>query len=81
MRKLLNATGINGHRNCHMLRHTFRTIADEARDQPAAEYIMGHVIPHMSTVFREGIRDERLCAVVDYVHGWLFTPPNGSAGG
>jgi integrase len=72
MRKLLNALGMNGHRNFYALRHTFRTIADEARDQPACDHIMGHESPHMSTVYRERISDERLKAVSGHVRVWLF---------
>jgi len=74
-RKLLKALGINGHRNFYTLRHTFRTVADEAKDQPAADYIMGHEVPHMSTVYRETISDARLKAVADHVRAWLFSPP------
>jgi integrase len=70
--KLLRQLGINGHRNFYALRHTFRTIADEARDQPAADFLMGHESPHMSTVYRERISDERLKAVTDHVRHWLF---------
>jgi hypothetical protein len=33
---------------------------------------MGHESGHMSTVYRETIRDERLKAVTDYVRRWLF---------
>jgi integrase len=84
-RKLLKKLGINGHRNFYGLRHTFRTIADEAKDQPAADYIMGHEVAHMSSVYRETISDERLRAVTDHVHAWLFPPaaatPAASAGG
>ena len=71
-RKLLDATGINGHRNFYALRHTFRTIADEAKDQPAADHVMGHESPNMSSVYRERISDERLRAVSEHVHRWLF---------
>jgi integrase len=72
MRKLLKKLGINGHRNFYTLRHTFRTIADGAKDQPAADYIMGHEVAHMSAVYRETISDERLRAVSDHVREWLF---------
>jgi integrase len=71
-RKLLDSLKINGHRNFYTLRHTFRTAADEAKDQPAADFIMGHEVPHMSSVYRERISDERLRAVSDYVRAWLF---------
>jgi integrase len=74
MAKLLKALGINGrHRlGFYTLRHTFRTIADEARDQPACDFIMGHEIPHMSSIYRETISDARLKAVADHVRAWLF---------
>jgi integrase len=75
MRKLLNQLGINGHRNFYTLRHTFRTVADEAKDQPAADYVMGHEVPHMSSIYRETISDERLKAVSDHVRAWLFPAP------
>jgi integrase len=75
--KLLRQLGINGRAGLgfYTLRHTFRTIADEAKDQPAADYIMGHESSHMSTVYRERISDERLRAVTDHVRGWLFPSP------
>jgi integrase len=78
-RKLLNALGINGHRNFYTLRHTFRTIADETKDQPAADFIMGHESPHMSSVYRERISDERLKAVTDHVRTRLFPPAKEAA--
>jgi integrase len=71
-RRLLRRLGINGHRNFYTLRHTFRTIADEAKDQPAADHIMGHEAPGMACVYRERISDERLRTVVEYVRQWLF---------
>jgi integrase len=77
--KLLKKVGINGHRNFYALRHTFRTVADGAKDQPAADYIMGHEVPHMSSVYRETISDERLRAVTDHVRAWLFRPENAAA--
>ncbi len=56
----------------YTLRHTFRTLADEVRDQHAIHRIMGHVIPGMSGVYVERISLERLRAVVDHVHATLF---------
>ena len=47
-------------------------MADEAKDQPAADYIMGHEVPHMSVVYRETISDARLPAVTDPTRVWLF---------
>jgi integrase len=74
MGKLLRKLHINGRNGLgfYTLRHTFRTVADEAKDQPAADFIMGHESPHMSTVYRERIGDERLKAVSDHVRRWLF---------
>ena len=75
--KLLRALQINGRTGLgfYTLRHTFRTVADESKDQPAVDFIMGHEIPHMSAVYRETISDARLKAVTDYVHNWLFASP------
>jgi integrase len=72
--KLLKALDINGRKGLgfYTLRHTFRTVADEAKDQPAVDFIMGHEIPHLSSVYRETISDERLKAISDHVHAWLF---------
>lgn len=77
--KLLRALGIKGRNglNFYTIRHVFRTVADEARDQPAADFIMGHEVAHMSSVYRETISDARLLAVADHVRAWLF----GKAGG
>ena len=36
--------------------------------------IMGHEVAHMSSVYREGIDDERLRAVAEHVRNWLFGP-------
>jgi integrase len=77
MGKLLRALHIDGRKGLgfYTLRHTFRTVADELKDQPAADYIMGHEVPHMSTVYRETISDGRLRAVTDHVRAWLFGGP------
>ena len=72
--KMLRRLGINGRKGIgfYTLRHTFRTVADGAKDQPAADHIMGHEVAHMSSVYREGIADERLKAVAAHVRRWLF---------
>lgn len=72
--KLLRKLGINGRKRIgfYTLRHTFRTVADGSKDQPAVDFIMGHEVPHMSAVYRETISDERLKAVADHVRKWLF---------
>lgn len=64
----------------YWLRHTFRTVADESRDQPACNAIMGHVDATMAGVYRERISDDRLKAVASYVRGYLF-PTAGIAAG
>jgi integrase len=71
---LLRRLRINGRKGLgfYTLRHTFRTVADESRDQPAVDFIMGHEVPHMSSVYRETISDDRLRAVAAHVRKWLF---------
>jgi integrase len=72
--KLFKRIGINGRkgRNFYVLRHTHRTVSDQAKDQPAADYIMGHEVSHMSSVYREMISDQRLETVSNFVRTWLF---------
>jgi len=72
--KVLRKLAINGRKGLgfYTLRHTFRTVADESKDQPAVDYIMGHEVPHMSSVYRETISDARLRAVAEHVRRWLF---------
>jgi integrase len=74
-RKLLNALKINGHRNFYSLRHTFRTVGDATKDQVGVDFIMGHEVPNMSSVYRETVADERLKAVTEHVRQWLFADP------
>jgi integrase len=77
MRKLFTQLGLTVRKwsGFYAFRHTFRTIADEAKDQPAADFIMGHESPHISSHYRETISDERLRAVTDHVRAWLFGNP------
>jgi integrase len=78
-RKLLRKVRLDVGKSFYSLRHTFRTVADGAKDQPAADHIMGHEVAHMSSHYREGIDDARLRAVADHVRAWLF-PTAGKIG-
>jgi integrase len=79
--KLLRRLGINGRKGLgfYVLRHTFRTVADESKDQVAVDHVMGHARDDMATVYRERISDERLKAVTDHVRAWLFPPKRATA--
>jgi len=75
--KLLRATGLkaNGKRvgvSFYTLRHVFRTVADEVQDRPAIDLCMGHERDDIANHYRERIADERLKAVADHVHAWLY---------
>jgi integrase len=56
----------------YALRHGFETIGGDSLDQVAVDHIMGHVRNDMASVYRERISDERLKAVTDHIHRWLF---------
>ncbi len=77
MQKLLHELKINGRVGLgfYTLRTTYRTVADETKDQAACDHTMGHEVPHLSTIYRQVISDDRLKAVADFVHAWLFPPP------
>jgi integrase len=73
--KLLKKLGLHRPRHSfYTLRHVFETVAGDSKDQVAVDHIMGHAPSSndMSAVYRERIRDERLKAVTDHVHQWLF---------
>jgi integrase len=72
MTKLLKRLDINGHRGHYCLRHTFRTVGDETRDQVACNAIMGHIDDSMAGVYRERVGDDRLQMVSEHVRQWLF---------
>lgn len=57
----------------YALRHTFRTWADEVKDQHAIHRIMGHTIPGMSGIYVEEISLDRLRAVVNHVRSKIFS--------
>jgi integrase len=71
-RVLLDNLGING-RNFLALRHGFRTIARGAKDREAIDSLMGHIDASQAAEYIEdGLPDERLLAVTEYVRNWLF---------
>ncbi len=65
---------MNGRKNLgfYSLRHRFLTIAEETRDFPAVQLIMGHSDNSMASHYRERISDDRLEAVANHVRKWLF---------
>lgn len=54
----------------YALRHTFETIAGNAKDQIAVNYVMGHCDDSMAEVYREGIDPQRIIDVCSYVRDW-----------
>jgi integrase len=75
--KLLTTLGIKRPGlSFYALRHTFETVAGATADQVAVNSIMGHVDASMAAEYREQIDDERLEAVVNHVHAWLYKGVN-----
>ena len=61
------------------LRHSFRTVADETRDFPAIDLVMGHSDNSMAARYRERIGNDRLEAIADHVRQWLFGSDDGES--
>ena len=59
-------------RNFYSLRRTFETVGGNSRDQVAVNYVMGHGDNSMAAVYRQGIDDQRLIDVAEYVRQWLW---------
>ncbi len=79
-KKLLDATGLyRDGLGFYCLRRGFQTIGEEA-GETATKYIMGHIDSSMSAQYRQRISDDRLRAVVDHVHDWLYAKPEAEAG-
>lgn len=56
----------------YALRHTFQTVAEGCGDMPAVARVMGHGDDSMADRYRERIDVERLQAISDHVHEWLW---------
>lgn len=56
------------------LRRTFQAVAEGAKDLSAVQSIMGQAASSsdMSAIYRRHVDDDRLRAVVDHVHRWLY---------
>lgn len=72
--KLLRKLGIKRMGvNHYALRHTFLTEAENlVRDSPATKLAMGHVDSSITASYRENISDDRLEAISNALHRWLF---------
>jgi integrase len=82
-RKAAKAAGVKVPGGLYVLRHTFRTVADETHDQAAIDLIMGHADDSMADAYRERIADDRLEAVVNHIRAWLIRgsmTPGGGVG-
>lgn len=72
--KLLRRLHINGRVGLgfYSLRHTFRTVADATKDANAIRLVMGHTDDSIDANYTHSIDDERVEAVADHVHQWVF---------
>ena len=58
-------------RGFYTLRHTFRTVADNAGDNPAARLVMGHTDGSIDDTYRGSLWSDRLEKLSDYVRAWF----------
>jgi len=71
-RRLMQDAGVwRKGRGIYGLRRSFRTVADEVRDTPAIDLIMGHSDASMGAAYRMRIDDARLKTVATRVRTWL----------
>ena len=71
--KLMKAVGVSRPGvGFYSLRHTFRTVADAARDLNAVRLVMGHTDDSIDSHYTHGIGDDRLAAVAAHVRAWLY---------
>jgi integrase len=75
--KLVQLAGLKPGRGFYCFRHGFETIGGASRDQVAVNAVMGHADESMAANYRERIEDDRLIAVSNHVHSWLYGKPAG----
>lgn len=73
-RAKLDGCGLSFYR----LRHTHRNVSDTVQDQPAANFIMGHIDDSMPGNYRGAIGDDRLRRVSECVRTWLYGADDGT---
>lgn len=73
-KKLCRRAGVEVPRGSsfYLLRHIFRTVADQLPDRTAIDLVMGHADTSMASHYVERVGDERLEAVTQHVRRWLW---------
>jgi integrase len=77
--RVLDAAKVKPKRGFYAIRHSFQTVGEGCNDLVAVQAIMGHAASgsDMSARYRERIDDDRLRAVTDHIHKWLFGTQSG----
>lgn len=74
--KLVTRLGLKRAGSFYGLRSIHRTISEDAADQRASDFLMGHVDESMAERYRDSEKgrpsDARLRAVTETIHEWLF---------